>query len=139
MGAKVSKSKGIDYHRRNALLYENSENGNLRNVVQLVEDRGADVNYQNPDFDNLTPLFVAVREGHYDIIEYLLGRGADPNIGSLIGMGALGWAISWIYSTSNQRLNYKNIAKLLLAYNADPNGPGGFWGYNSIYGGCRYW
>jgi ankyrin repeat protein len=56
----------------------------LRVIAFLVEDCGANVNYSNDE--GITPLAAAAREGYRDIVEYLLARGADPNL------DAPGWA-----------------------------------------------
>jgi ankyrin repeat protein len=53
------------------------ETDQLRHIVFLVEEMGADVDCA--DDEGLTPLARASREGHTVIVEYLLGRGADPN------------------------------------------------------------
>ncbi len=51
--------------------------GQLRVIAFLVEECGANVNYRNEE--GITPLAAAAREGHRDIVEYLLAKGADPN------------------------------------------------------------
>jgi ankyrin repeat protein len=56
--------------------YDNREE-QLRLIAFLVEDCGADVNYA--DREGITPLAAASREGYFDILEYLLTRGADPD------------------------------------------------------------
>jgi ankyrin repeat protein len=50
----------------------------LRTIVFLVEDCGANVNYRNEE--GFTPLAAAAGAGHRSIVEYLLGKGADPNL-----------------------------------------------------------
>lgn len=49
----------------------------LRGIVFLVEECGANVNYCGEE--GFTPLAAAAREGHRDIVEYLLAKGADPD------------------------------------------------------------
>jgi ankyrin repeat protein len=56
--------------------YEGAE-GQLRLIAFLVEECGASVNYR--DDEGITTLAAASREGYRDIVEYLLGRGADPH------------------------------------------------------------
>jgi len=56
--------------------YEGPE-GQLRVIAFLAEECGANVNYR--DDEGITPLAAASREGYRDIVEYLLGKGADPH------------------------------------------------------------
>jgi ankyrin repeat protein len=50
--------------------------GQLGVIKFLVEECGANVNYRNGE--GITPLAAAAREGYRDILEYLLGKGANP-------------------------------------------------------------
>ena len=50
----------------------------LRLIAFLVEECRADVNYR--DDEGITPLAAASREGYRDIVQYLLGKGANPNL-----------------------------------------------------------
>ena len=58
----------------NELLLEKCEEGNLREVLALL-DRGADINARN-NYQN-TPLHVACRYGKIEVMMVLLDRGAD--------------------------------------------------------------
>jgi uncharacterized protein len=57
--------------------YKNAET-QLRTLAFLVEECGANVNYQNGE--GITALAAAAREGRRDIVEYLLAKGADPSL-----------------------------------------------------------
>jgi hypothetical protein len=59
-------------------------NGNLDLVKSLVEN-GVDVN--KLDNDMYTPLFYAVENNQYEIAEYLLEHGADPNADYTVTLG----------------------------------------------------
>ena len=59
--------------------YKDAE-GQLRVIAFLVEECGANVNYRNDE--GITPLAAAAREGYRDILEYLLVKGANPNLDS---------------------------------------------------------
>jgi ankyrin repeat protein len=50
----------------------------LRTIAFLVEECGANLNYRNDE--GFSPLAAAAREGYRDIVEYLLAKGADPNL-----------------------------------------------------------
>lgn len=49
--------------------------------VRLLANAGADVNYQDPAF--VTPMNLAIYNGHFDTAALLLDEGADPNDGSV--------------------------------------------------------
>jgi len=74
----------------------------LRTVAFLVEECGANVNYQNEE--GLTPLAAAAREGHRHIVKYLLEQGAKPNL------DAPEWAKPLILA---ERRGHTYIVKLL--------------------------
>lgn len=57
--------------------YKDAE-GQLRVIAFLVEECGANVNCRNEE--RMTPLATAAREGYRDIVEYLLAKGANPNL-----------------------------------------------------------
>jgi hypothetical protein len=63
--------------------YKNAE-GQLRVVAFLVEECGANVNCRSEE--GITPLAAAAREGYRDVVEYLLAKGANPDL------DAPGWA-----------------------------------------------
>ena len=51
--------------------------GDMRTVQALLA-AGADVNEKRPG-DFATPLLVAIINGHEDLVDLLLDKGADPN------------------------------------------------------------
>ena len=81
--------------------YKSAE-GQLRTLAFLVEECGANVNYQNGE--GITPLAAAAREGRRDIVEYLLGKGADPDL------NAPEWAKPLALA---ERRGHADVAKLL--------------------------
>ena len=52
-------------------------NGDMRTVQAMIA-AGADVNDKRPG-DFATPLLVAIINGHEDLVDLLLDKGADPN------------------------------------------------------------
>lgn len=62
-----------------------SEKGNINIVRRLLEEKTVDVNLA----DESSALIQASEEGHTDVVDYLLGHGADPNVTSCIGTTAL--------------------------------------------------
>lgn len=83
---------------------------NHPHVVQVLLDRGADVNarHGNPQ----TPLMKAAREGHLGIVRLLLKRGAEVNAKSNIGDTPLHLA-AW--------KGHLSVAELLLKHGAIVN------------------
>lgn len=55
-----------------------------RTCVEYLLSQGATVDVK--DKNSETPLFLAVRNGHKDIIEVLLERGANPEISDACGV-----------------------------------------------------
>jgi ankyrin repeat protein len=49
-------------------------------LVQILVEKGANVNYQISGFNNATPLHLALRGGNQDVVRMLMNCGADPDI-----------------------------------------------------------
>ena len=88
--------------------------GDLDKVKKEVE-KGASINkkYENVLLDeilnNTTPLMVAANQGNKEIVEYLLGKGADPNIVRKDGKTAYNFAMKEDHTATAEVLkNYKN-------------------------------
>jgi uncharacterized protein len=99
-------------------------------VVKALVEGGADVNQVNPG-DKSTPLVVATINGHFDIGQYLLDKGADPNLSADNGVTPLyatlnvQWAPKALYPQPRaylqQKLTYLDFMKVLLEKGANPN------------------
>jgi glutaminase len=61
-------------------------NGDLRQLKRLVA-KGHSVNFK--DYDNRTPLHLAVENGHLTVVKYLLSHGASPKVVDISGFDAL--------------------------------------------------
>lgn len=59
-------------------LHISANKGQLE-VVKLLVERGADLNYRHP-ITKMTPLAMAAVDGYTEIVTYLLSKGADPNV-----------------------------------------------------------
>jgi ankyrin repeat protein len=103
--------------------------GSLESARVLAEAK-ADLNLTNPDGTTATVL--AIINGHYDVADLLLDKGADPNVADSTGMGALYAAIDmrtlpWMQGRPapkpSGQLEPMDVVKKLLVRGADPNAP----------------
>src|SRR5439155_17960709 len=103
--------------------------GSLESARVLAEAK-ANLNLTNPDGTTATVL--AIINGHYDLADLLLDKGADPNVADSTGMGALYAAIDmrtlpWMQGRPapkpSGQLEPLDVVKKLLARGADPNAP----------------
>lgn len=102
--------------------------GHMETVRRLV-DAGADVNQVNAS-DHMSIITSAILNGRLDIAMYLLDKGANPNLASKEGVTPLyatidaQWAERTWYpapSLVQEKTNYLDLVKGLLAKGADPN------------------
>lgn len=61
-------------------LWKACFDGDIEKVNELLREPSIDIELK--DHTGVTPLIVAVRNGHYDVVKALLERGADPLNGS---------------------------------------------------------
>jgi ankyrin repeat protein len=94
----------------------------------LIE-AGADVNESGAG-DKMSPLVMAIGNGHYDLAKFFLDHGADPNLASDIGLTALyatvdmQWApYAWLPQpiTAQEKVTYLDLMTALLDHGAKPN------------------
>ena len=122
---QLAETRGIEPQRVVEILRANKLidavlRGDKRRVEELLS-RGYDPNLQ--DWDGNTALHYACQEGDVEMVELLLRHGADPDIENNDGETPLTIAIVEGY---NPRLEdkiepeYREIAKLLIDYGADP-------------------
>lgn len=79
-GAYPNESTAELPSHRTTLLIRGIETGN-KLLVKMLLDHGAKINVADPNRDAYdTPLTCAIENNHYDIMEWLLERGADPNL-----------------------------------------------------------
>lgn len=110
-----------------ALLFA-ARDGQMDAVRALVEG-GANVNDVGAG-EKMSPMVLAIANGHYDVAKYLLDHGADPNLASTAGLTALyavldmEWApYAWFPEPiiTREKTSYLDLMKALLAHGANPN------------------
>lgn len=99
-------------------------------TVRTLLAMNADINQQSPA-DGVTPLVLAVINGHFDIAKEMLDRGADPNVASAAGVTPLyavvnvQWAPKAFYPQPRaylqQQTSYLQLMTALVDKGADPN------------------
>ena len=100
-----------------------------KDSVAAMLDAGGDIN-QISDTDHATALTLALINGHYDLAQFLLDRGANPRLATTDGLTPIfalidvQWAPHTWYPqpvTANEHIAYLDLAKELLKRGADPN------------------
>lgn len=86
------------------LLHDMAQKGNISKARLLIE-HGADLDPLENEYQS-TPLGMAARWGHADMVEYLISQGADPHKAGASWSTPLAWAV---------KKRHKDIEKILLA------------------------
>jgi ankyrin repeat protein len=99
-------------------------------TVRALVDAGAPIDRLSSG-DKTSPMLIAAVNGHFDLVTYLLGKGADPSLASDAGMTPLyavlnvQWAPKSFYPQPGaylqQRASYLDVMTALLDKGADPN------------------
>jgi ankyrin repeat protein len=96
--------------------------------VPVLAELGADVSATTPD--GISPIVIALINGHYDVAGALINAGTDVNLLDYVGRGALYAAIDFntmpasnrpAPSVIDNKLSALDIARQLLEHGANPN------------------
>ena len=119
----------IGKHGGLSALHFAARQGAISTAEALIA-AGADVN-QRCAGDKTTPIIVAAVNGHFDLVSFLLDKGADPNLVSEAGMFPLYGVINTQWQPRSfypqpraylqQKIGYLDLMKKLLDKGADPN------------------
>jgi len=92
--ARYLLERGMDPNQTNwhgtSLLHDVASDGRME-AVQLLVEYGADVHAVDEEYCS-TPLGLAARAGRVEIVEWLLGCGADPTLAAAPWATPLAWA-----------------------------------------------
>src|SRR5262249_33729021 len=98
-------------------------------AVRALVGAGADINLVSGS-ERMSPLVIAIANGHYEVGKYLADRGADPNLASIDGLAALYATIDMQYAplswepnpiVAQERVTYLELMQDLLDHGANPN------------------
>jgi uncharacterized protein len=119
----------IGKHGGLAALHFAARQGAMATADALIKG-GANINQRGAG-DKTTPVLVAAINGHFDLVNYLLDNGADPNLPSEGGVTPLyavinvQWQPRSFYPQPRaylqQKTGYLDLMKKLLDKGADPN------------------
>jgi len=91
--------------------------GNLKLLSRIVEERGDDINVEDPSgYMGETPLYYAIQKKNIDIIKYLVEHGADVNKGNSYLKTSLDYVFEFIHDSSRD-----DLIKYLVEHHADVN------------------
>ncbi len=105
-GATYMMEKGMNPNTRSwhnvTILHDMAQKGNLAKAKLLLQ-YGADLNIVDEEYQS-TPLGMAARWGHLDMVNYLLEQGADPERAGAGWSTPLAWAVKKGHTAIVERL-----------------------------------
>ncbi|CAF3884191.1 unnamed protein product, partial [Adineta steineri] len=118
---KERDSDVADLLRGDSAILDLAKKGNLERLRKLITSEN--VNCRDPLGRNSTPLHLAAGYNHYEIAQFLLENGSDPNAVDKGGLIALHNASSF---------GHVDVATLLINYHSDVNARDN-WSYTPLH------
>lgn len=103
-------SIGCDSITEDRPIHKAAKKGNLKRVKKIIDDDPTQVNIQN--IHGWTPLYLASIKGHTEVVEFLLARNADIELGNHMNERPLEKAA---------KFGHYDVVKTLLAHGATVN------------------
>jgi uncharacterized protein len=85
------------------ILHDMAQKGDMQKATLLIK-RGADINAVDEEYQS-TPLGMAARWGHREMVEFLLDQGADP------GKSGATWAAPLVWAGKKGHIEIENILR----------------------------
>ncbi|XP_046554769.1 poly [ADP-ribose] polymerase tankyrase-1-like isoform X1 [Haliotis rubra] len=104
-------------------LYSASEDGDLETVKRILAAGHVDINTRGGSWIQ-TPVMAAAGRGHRDVVEFLVGRGADVSLVDRDGWNVLHWACSG---------GHLETVKLILSLNVVDINARNIYGQTAVY------
>ena len=123
-----TRRRGATIMGGNTALLLASRDGSMDAVRALVEG-GADINKVGTG-EKMSPLVIAIVNGHFDLAKYFLEKNADPNLANIQGLTALYAVIDMQWApyawrpqpiASQEQTSHIDLVKTLLEHGANPN------------------
>ena len=92
--------------------------------ARILVNSGAEINAADPD--DISPVLMAMINGHYDFAAFLLDQGADPNLADETGRTALYAAVDMHTMPASNRPSPNEIGQPAHEHGSDP-GASGAW------------
>jgi ankyrin repeat protein len=102
--------KNIKYKMSETELFDAVQKGNLTNVKLYI---GTDIHAKNKD--GTTPIMLACKRGHMNVIDYLISQGANVNDTDRHGFPSIWWAFLFAHDEIVNKLmaNGANIESVI--------------------------
>jgi len=126
--AEPARRRGATIMGGNTALLLAARDGSMDAIRALIEG-GADINNVGTG-EKMSPLVIAIVNGHFDSAKYFLEKNADPNLSNIQGLTALYAVIDMQWApyawrpqpiASQEQTSHLDLMRMLLEHGANPN------------------